>query len=118
VDKSSSRSGPGPGLVLGWIRAGDREDRARGSVLFKGRDISHFPPKRRALTGLGWVPQEREIFPSLTVEENLTVAGRSGRWNLEAVYGLFPRLKERRANMGKATSFMAANRRCWQSRAL
>jgi branched-chain amino acid transport system ATP-binding protein len=77
---------------------------ARGSVLFKGRDISHVPPNRRALMGLGWVPQEREIFPSLTVEENLTVAGRPGRWSLEAVYGLFPRLKERRANMGNQLS--------------
>ena len=54
--------------------------------------------------GLGWVPQEREIFPSLTVEENLTVAARPGRWDLAAVYALFPRLKERRANMGNQLS--------------
>jgi branched-chain amino acid transport system ATP-binding protein len=77
---------------------------ARGSVLFKGRDISRLPPHRRALIGLGWVPQEREIFPSLTVEENLTVARRPGRWDIDAVYGLFPRLKERRANMGNQLS--------------
>jgi branched-chain amino acid transport system ATP-binding protein len=50
------------------------------------------------------VPQEREIFPSLTVEENLTVAARTGRWDLEAVYKLFPRLQERRANMGNQLS--------------
>src|SRR6187402_2772163 len=61
---------------------------ARGSVWFAGRDISLLPPHRRAQLGLGWVPQERDIFPSLTVEENLTVAARPGRWDIEAVYGL------------------------------
>ena len=54
-------------------------------------------PHRRARAGIGWVAQEREIFPSLTVEENLTVAARPGRWDLDAVYELFPRLHERRA---------------------
>jgi branched-chain amino acid transport system ATP-binding protein len=58
----------------------------------------------RARLGIGWVPQEREIFPSLTVEENLTVAAQEGRWDLDAVYGLFPRLKERRGNMGNQLS--------------
>lgn len=77
---------------------------ARGSVWFSGKDISHLPPHRRAHLGLGWVPQEREIFPSLTIEENLTVAARRGRWDLGAVYGLFPRLKERRGNMGSQLS--------------
>ena len=76
----------------------------RGSVWFKGKDISRLPPHKRALAGLGWVPQERDIFPSLTVEENLTVALKEGRWNLDAIYGLFPRLKERRANMGNQLS--------------
>ena len=77
---------------------------ARGSVWLNGRDISRLPPHKRAQMGLGWVPQERDIFPSLTVEENLTVAARGGRWDLEAVYGLFPRLKERRGNMGNQLS--------------
>lgn len=76
----------------------------RGTVRFKGRDISGLPPYHRARLGLGWVPQERDIFPSLTVEENLTVAARPGRWELEAIYRLFPRLKERRANMGNQLS--------------
>ena len=53
---------------------------------------------------LGWVAQEREIFPSLNVEENLTVAARPGRWSLEPVYKLFPRLKERRASAGNHLS--------------
>lgn len=76
----------------------------RGAVRLNGRDVSRLPPHRRARMGLGWVPQEREIFPSLTVEENLTVAARDGRWDLEAVYGLFPRLEERRASMGRQLS--------------
>ena len=77
---------------------------SRGSVWFQGADISRLAPHKRARAGLGWVPQEREIFPSLTVEENLTATARSGRWELEAIYGLFPRLKERRGNMGNQLS--------------
>lgn len=79
-------------------------DLARGSLWLSGTDISRLPPQKRAHMGLGWVPQEREIFPSLTVEENLTVVARCGRWDLDAVYGLFPRLKERRRNMGNQLS--------------
>ena len=77
---------------------------ARGSIWLKGTDISRLPPHKRAHVGVGWVPQERDIFPSLTVQENLTVAARPGRWDLEAVFALFPRLKERRANMGNQLS--------------
>jgi branched-chain amino acid transport system ATP-binding protein len=76
----------------------------RGSISFRGRDITALAPHRRAQLGVGWVAQEREIFPSLSVEENLTVAARPGRWNLAAVYALFPRLKERRANLGNQLS--------------
>lgn len=76
----------------------------RGAVLVNGIDVSRLAPHRRARLGLGWVPQERDIFPSLTVEENLTVAARPGRWDVAAVYGLFPRLKERRGNMGNQLS--------------
>jgi len=75
-----------------------------GSIWFEGKDISALKPHQRARLGLGWVPQEREIFPSLTVEENLMVAANHGTWNLEVVYGLFPRLKERRANLGNQLS--------------
>jgi branched-chain amino acid transport system ATP-binding protein len=77
---------------------------ARGRIIWRGEDITARPPHRRARAGLGWVAQEREIFPSLTVAENLTVASRAGRWDLKAVYGLFPRLAERRANMGNQLS--------------
>src|SRR5688572_24913193 len=75
-----------------------------GKILFEGKDITALPPHRRAQMGIGWVAQEREIFPSLTVEENLTVAARPGRWGLAGVYELFPRLAERRANMGNQLS--------------
>ena len=76
----------------------------RGAVSWKGQDIARLPPHRRARLGIGWVAQEREIFPSLNVEENLCVAARPGAWTLERVYALFPRLKERRANLGNQLS--------------
>src|SRR5690606_625825 len=76
----------------------------RGSIRMAGKDISRLPPHRRAQAGLGWVPQEREIFPSLSVEENLTVTARPGRWDLASIYRLFPRLEERRGHMGNHLS--------------
>jgi branched-chain amino acid transport system ATP-binding protein len=76
----------------------------RGSVLFRGQDITRLQPYRRARAGIGWVAQEREIFPSLTVEENLTVASRPGRWDLKAVTDLFPRLAERKNSKGNQLS--------------
>jgi branched-chain amino acid transport system ATP-binding protein len=75
-----------------------------GTIRFAGRDIGTLPPHRRAQLGLGWVAQEREIFPSLTLEENLTVAARPGEWNLKRIFRLFPRLEERRTNMGNQLS--------------
>ena len=75
-----------------------------GRVAWRGQDISRLAPHRRAGNGIGWVAQEREIFPSLSVEENLTVAARPGTWNLETVYKLFPRLNERRNNRGNQLS--------------
>ena len=84
--------------VMGYTRL------HRGTVLWKGIDISNLAPHKRARLGLGWVAQEREIFPSLSVEENLTVASRPGRWNLAAAYELFPRLKERKDNFGNQLS--------------
>jgi branched-chain amino acid transport system ATP-binding protein len=77
---------------------------SRGRVVWQGDDITRRPPHRRARAGVGWVAQEREIFVSLTVEENLTVAARAGRWDLPAVYDLFPRLAERRGNFGNQLS--------------
>jgi len=76
----------------------------RGAILWRGENISRLAPHVRAHRGLGWVAQEREIFPSLSLEENLTVAARPGRWNLKAVYELFPRLAERRQAKGNQLS--------------
>jgi len=76
----------------------------RGRVSWRGEDITALPPHRRAQSGIGWVAQEREIFSTLTVEENLTVAARDGRWTLPAVYDLFPRIAERRRNLGNQLS--------------
>jgi branched-chain amino acid transport system ATP-binding protein len=72
----------------------------RGQILWQGIEIGRLPPHRRALFGIGWVAQEREIFPSLSVEENLTVAERPGPWGLDAVYDLFPRLAACRKTRG------------------
>jgi branched-chain amino acid transport system ATP-binding protein len=77
---------------------------SRGRIVWRGKDITTLPPHRRAVAGIGWVAQEREIFSSLTVEENLTVAARTGPWDLPAVYELFPRLAERRRNLGNQLS--------------
>jgi branched-chain amino acid transport system ATP-binding protein len=84
--------------IMGFTRV------ASGSMRWRGRDIGRIAPHRRARLGIGWVAQEREIFPSLTVEENLTVAARGGRWDVSGVYRLFPRLAERRRNMGRHLS--------------
>ena len=84
--------------ILGFTRL------HRGQILWKGQDISRLAPHRRVQLGIGWVAQEREIFPSLSVEENLLVAARPGPWDLKRVYELFGRLKERKANMGNQLS--------------
>jgi len=76
----------------------------QGTLSLNGSGLSRVPPFRRALAGLGFVPQEREIFPSLTVLENLEVAARAGHWTLERVFELFPNLKERLSNMGNQLS--------------
>src|SRR5262245_40122033 len=75
-------------------------DVSRGTIRWHGRELTGVAPHRRALGGLGWVAQEREVFPSLSVAENLTVAARPGRWGLERAYELFPRLADRRSSMG------------------
>jgi branched-chain amino acid transport system ATP-binding protein len=75
-----------------------------GKILLEGRDITKLRPDQRACLGVGWVPQERNIFKSLTVHENLTAIARPGRWNTDKVYGLFPRLNERRRNLGNQLS--------------
>ena len=76
----------------------------RGEVALEGRSLNGVPIYRRAAAGLGFVPQEREIFPSLTVRENLDVGARPGPWTDERVFELFPNLKERLTNKGNQLS--------------
>ena len=76
----------------------------RGSIKWGGKDLVKVPRYGRARAGLGWVPQEREVFPSLTVEENLSVTALRGKWDLKGVYSLFPRLQERRKYFGNQLS--------------
>jgi branched-chain amino acid transport system ATP-binding protein len=75
-----------------------------GAIRLDGRDITRLRPDQRAHAGIGWVPQERNIFKSLTVEENLTAVARPGAWTPARVYELFPRLAERRGNLGNQLS--------------
>ncbi len=75
-----------------------------GAIRLDGRDITRLRPDQRAHAGIGWVPQERNIFKSLTVEENLTAVARPGAWTPARVYELFPRLAERRFNLGNQLS--------------
>ncbi len=83
--------------IMGYLKA------RQGQITYNGSRIDGVPSYRISRMGIGFVPQERGIFPSLTVEENLTVAARPGRdakWTLERIYTLFPRLQERRCNRG------------------
>jgi branched-chain amino acid transport system ATP-binding protein len=75
-----------------------------GEIEYRGKSIVQLPVYERSRLGIGLVPQAREIFPSLSVEENLTVAERPGKWTFERVYDLFPRLAERRSHMGNQIS--------------
>jgi branched-chain amino acid transport system ATP-binding protein len=75
-----------------------------GSIHFDGADVTKRRADERARLGLGWVPQERNIFKSLTVDENLTAVMRPGPWTMDRLFGMFPRLAERRSNMGNQLS--------------
>ena len=80
-----------------------------GSIRLDGHDIARERPERRVAAGVGWSPQERNIFRSLTVEENLTAVARPGVWSLERVFAMFPRLLQRRGSSTRASY-------CWTSR--
>jgi branched-chain amino acid transport system ATP-binding protein len=75
-----------------------------GAIDFRGAPVAGLPTFARNRLGIGYVPQARDVFPSLSVEENLTVAARPGRWDVARVYDLFPRLAERRAHRGNQIS--------------
>jgi branched-chain amino acid transport system ATP-binding protein len=96
------RNGVGKTTLLNSVMGVTR--RFGGQLVMDGQDITRLPPERRAAAGIGWVPQERNIFRSLTVEENLTAVARPGPWDMARVFVLFPRLAERRRNMGDQLS--------------
>jgi branched-chain amino acid transport system ATP-binding protein len=78
--------------------------RMAGRITLAGRDITSRSPEQRAHAGIGWVPQERNIFKSLTVTENLTAVARPGAWTPARVFAMFPRLAERKTNLGNQLS--------------
>ena len=78
--------------------------RFSGRIVLDGVELTHLPPHRRAAAGIGWVPQERNIFRSLTAHENLAAVARPGKWTIGRVYALFPRLAERRDLLGQQLS--------------
>jgi branched-chain amino acid transport system ATP-binding protein len=96
------RNGVGKSTLLATLMGQTRVH--GGRLRWQGRDLARVARHLRAGAGLGWVPQEREIFPSLTVDENLVVAALPGKWTLQRVYDLFPRLAERRRNFGNELS--------------
>jgi branched-chain amino acid transport system ATP-binding protein len=96
------RNGTGKTTLLDSIVGLTR--RFAGAIRMDGADVSALRPDQRAHAGVGWVPQERRIFRSLTVEENLTAIARPGPWSTERVYAMFPRLRERRGNLGSNLS--------------
>jgi len=96
------RNGTGKTTLINSIVGITR--RFGGSISLAGTDITRLRPDQRARAGIGWVPQERNIFRSLTVEENMTAVAQPGPWTVAKVYAMFPRLKERRNNFGNQLS--------------
>jgi branched-chain amino acid transport system ATP-binding protein len=96
------RNGVGKSTLLATIMG--HTNLHGGRVVLRGKDISQLATYRRVTSGIGYVPQEREIFPSLSLRENLEVAARPGPWNYKTVCELFPRLGERADNRGNQLS--------------
>ena len=96
------RNGTGKTTLLNTLVGVTR--RHAGRITLGGQDITALPPHQRAAAGVGWVPQERNIFKSLTVHENLTAVARPGAWTVARAYDMFPRLAERKSNLGNQLS--------------
>jgi len=96
------RNGTGKTTLINSIVGATR--RFGGTIKLDGKDLTALRSDQRARAGIGWVPQERNIFRSLTVEENMTAVAQPGPWDVERVYAMFPRLKERRNNFGNQLS--------------
>ncbi|MGX9393809.1 ABC transporter ATP-binding protein [Nitrobacteraceae bacterium UC4446_H13] len=96
------RNGTGKTTLINSIVGATR--RFSGTIRLGETDLTSLRSDQRARVGIGWVPQERNIFRSLTVEENMTAVAQPGPWDVERVYAMFPRLKERRKNFGNQLS--------------
>lgn len=96
------RNGTGKTTLINTLAGATR--RHAGTIALAGKPLHTLPSHMRAAAGIGWVPQERNIFKSLTVEENLTAVARPGAWSVKRVYEMFPRLEERRSNLGTQLS--------------
>jgi branched-chain amino acid transport system ATP-binding protein len=96
------RNGTGKTTLINSVVGVTR--RFGGTVRLGDLDLTEMRPDQRARAGIGWVPQERNIFRSLTVEENMTAVAQPGPWTVEKIYEMFPRLKERRSNFGNQLS--------------
>jgi branched-chain amino acid transport system ATP-binding protein len=96
------RNGTGKTTLMNTLAGATRHH--AGTILLAGVALHKLPSFQRAAAGIGWVPQERNIFKSLTVHENLTAVARPGKWTPERVYEMFPRLAERKTNLGTQLS--------------
>ena len=96
------RNGTGKTTLLNTLVGATRHH--GGRIVLDGVELTAMPSFKRAAAGIGWVPQERNIFKSLTVEENLTAVARPGPWSVKRVYEMFPRLEERKGNLGNQLS--------------
>jgi len=96
------RNGTGKTTLINTLAGATRQH--GGSITLAGKALHKMAPHERAAAGIGWVPQERNIFKSLTVHENLTAVARPGRWTPDRVYEMFPRLGERKSNLGTQLS--------------
>jgi branched-chain amino acid transport system ATP-binding protein len=96
------RNGTGKTTLINTLAGATRQH--GGSIRLAGVELHKLPSHERAAAGIGWVPQERNIFKSLTVQENLTAVARPGPWTLARVYEMFPRLAERTHNLGTQLS--------------
>jgi len=96
------RNGTGKTTLINTLAGATRQH--GGAIMLSGAALHKLPPHQRAAAGIGWVPQERNIFKSLTVHENLTAVARPGKWNPQGVYTMFPRLAERKGNLGTQLS--------------
>ena len=96
------RNGTGKTTLINTLAGATRQH--GGTITLGGNALHKLPSHQRAAVGIGWVPQERNIFKSLTVHENLTAVERAGKWNAQRVYEMFPRLAERKGNLGTQLS--------------